>query len=237
MSEESKREKEITFKRIREESSGKMLESIENCNILSKMLGLGEISLPNIIITYNNKIIAIEKEFNNAGIDFYDRFQCESRFIIEQRLQSLILDATNCLTKFIATLNISKEQVEEFVMSYKKPSFFAKTFKRAKYEPKNCILTPVQKEIAMIYLKTFKSYNDLIESFTIKDDMIEAILFGRILSTANGFTNFDERIPKIDSELQMLGYNSILDIINTQIETQDLSFSNIYNITSVSIPD
>lgn len=237
MSEESKREKEITFKRIREESSGKMLETIENCNILSKMLELGEISLPNIIITYNNKIIAIEKEFNKAGIDFYDRFQCESRFIIEQRLQALILNATNCLTKFIATLNISKEQLDEFVMSYKKPSFFERTFKGAKYEPKKCILTSAQKKVAMIYLNTFKSYNELIESFTIKDDLIEAILFGRILSTTNGITDFDERIPKIDSEIQLLGYNSILDIINTQIETQDLSFSNIYNIISVSIPD
>lgn len=67
--------------------------------------------------------------------------------------------------------------------------------------------------------------------------MIEAILFGRILSTQNGISNFDERIPQIDSELQQLGYHSIFDIIELQIKTQDLSFSNIYNLISVSIPD
>lgn len=237
MSEESKREREITFKRIREKANGKMSDSIVNCNILAKSLGLGEINIPNIIITYNNKIIAIEKEFNKAGIDFYDRFQCESRFIIEQRLQAYILNATNCLTKFTTLLNISKEQVDEFVASYKKPTFIEKTFKGAKYEPKKDLLTLEQKEKARIYLSSFKSYDKFIQNFTIKDDMIEAILFGRILSTTNGITNFDERLSKIDSELQKLGYNSILDIVQLQLETQDLSFSNIYNLISVSIPD
>lgn len=135
MSEESKREKEITFQRIREEANGKMAASIENCNIISKCLGLGEISLPNIIITYNNKIIEIEKEFTKAGIDFYDRLQCESRFIIEQKLQALIIKANDCLLKYLSTLQISKEQMEEFVASYKKPSFLKRLLKKQHISP------------------------------------------------------------------------------------------------------
>lgn len=237
MSEESKREKEITFQRIREEANGKMLESIENCNILSKMLGLGEISLPNIIVTYNNKIIALEKEFTKVGIDFYDRLQCESRFIIEQRLQALILKSNECLSRFTSTLSIPKEQFEEFYASYKKPTFFEKTFKGVKYQPKKAILTPEQKKKAISFLHNFEECNRRIEEFSIKNDMIEAILFGRILSIMNGVSDFDERIQKIDSELQSLGYNSISDVIMIQIATQDLSFTNINNLVSVSIPD
>lgn len=237
MSDESKREKEITFQRIREESNGKMLEAIENCNIISKMLGLGEFSLPNIMVTYNNKIIALEKEFAEAGIDFYDRFQCESRFIIEQRLQALILKSNECISRFTSTLSIPKEQLKEFFDSYKKPTFFEKTFKGVKYQPKKAVLTPEQKKRAISCLRDFEECNQRIEEFSIKNDIIEAILFGRILSTINGVSDFDERIQKIDSELQRLGYNSISDVVMIQIATQDLSFSNINTLISVSIPD
>ena len=212
MSEESKRIKETTFQRIREDANVNMSESIENCNIISKILGFGEISLPNIIITYNNKIIALEKEFSKAGIDFYDRFQCESRFILEQQLQALILQSNECLNEFISTLNISKAQVDEFVASYKRPTFFKKIFKRAKYQPKKSIVTPEQKEKAMSCLRDFKECNRKIEEFSIENNMAEAILFSKILSEINGITDFDKRISKINAELQQLGYDSITSI-------------------------
>lgn len=236
MSNESKRVKELTFKRIREESNPKMSETIQNCNNLSKSLGEGEISLPNIIITYNNKIIALEKEFTKAGIDFYDRFQCESRFILEQRLQALILKANESISTLISTLCVPTEQISEYVESHKKPTFFEKAFKGAKYQPKNSVLTPNQKEKVKSCIKDYKSYNRKIEEFSIENDMIEAILFSRILSTLNGVTDFDERIEKIDAELQKLGYSSISDVVKTQIATQDLALTNIHNLESVSIP-
>lgn len=236
MSDESKREKELTFKRIREEANEKMSQAIQDCNKLSMCLGEGELSLPNIIITYNNKIIALEKEFTKAGIDFYDRFQCESRFILEQRLQAVILNANSCIATLFSTLSVSKEQINEYVESYKKPTFFEKTFKGVKYQPKKSVLTPEQKVTVQSCIRNYTKYNHKIENFSIEEDMIEAILFARILSTVNGITDFDERIAKIDTELQQLGYGSISDTINIQIETQNLTLANIYKLKSVSIP-
>lgn len=236
MSEESKREREATLKVIREEANDELSKTIENCNKIAMALDIGKTSLPNIIITYHNKIIAIEKDFSKAGIDYYDRLQCESRFIIEQWLNVIIIQSMTCLEKFISKTRIPKEQIEEFCDSYKKPTFFQKVFKGAKYEPKKSLMTPTQKEDAMSYLNEYKECSKKIEHFSIQNDMIEAILAGRILSTSNGFLDFDERISKIDMELQQLGYESISDIVKSQIDTQDLSLSNITNLTSVCIP-
>lgn len=183
MSEESKREKEITFKRIREDDSIKMTETIENCNTIANLFELGELSLPNIIDTYDNKIVSLEEEFTKSGIDFYDRFQCESRFILEQRLQALILKAKEHLNTFVSICDGSSS------------------------------LTYAQKKKAIFCIVDFKKCNRKIEEFSIKQNMIEAILFGKILSTANGFSDFDKRILKINAELQKLGYSSILDVV------------------------
>lgn len=207
MSRESKLEKEITFKRIREDASVQMAETIENCNAIAYLLGLGELSLPNIIDTYASKIVALEEEFTKSDIDFYDRFQCESRFILEQRLQALILKAKEYLSSFVSTCDNSSS------------------------------LTYAQKKKAMFDIVNFRKCNRKIENFSIKQDMIEAILFGKILSTANGFSDFDERILKIDTELQKLGYNSISTIVMQEIVKQNLSLSKINSLVSVPIPD
>lgn len=206
MSRESKLEKEITFKRIREDASVQMAETIENCNAIAYLLGLGELSLPNIIDTYASKIVALEEEFTKSDIDFYDRFQCESRFILEQRLQALILKAKEYLSSFVSTCDNSSS------------------------------LTYAQKKKAMFDIVNFRKCNRKIENFSIKQDMIEAILFSKILSTANGFSDFDERILKIDTELQKLGYNSISTIVMQEIVKQNLSLSKINSLVSVPIP-
>lgn len=235
MSKESIKEREETFKRIREQANGDMCEVIKNLNIIARNFGLKKNELPNIIIAYNNKLIELEREFTNAGIDFFDRTQCECRFIIENKLQALILLGKSYLDKYLAATYVSEAQVQDFANSWKKPSTFDKVFKGAKFEPKLSILTPEQivktKEATSAYIDC---YNKLYE-FTIRDSIVEAILFYRVLAMARGVSNFDSRIDTIDTELQRLGYSNSKTIIAEQIEKQDLTLKNIYNLESVSL--
>lgn len=231
MSKESEQERSLTFQQIRENSMEKMSNTLDDCKRLIRFMGLGDISLSNIIIRYNNRIIALEKEFTRAGIDFYDRLDCESRFIIEQRLQAYILEAKIYLDTIHSTLNISKEQIQEFVDSRKnKPNFFQRVFLHQKYQPKKSVLTPEQMETVKSAIHKLEECSDKVYNFSIKNDFEEAILFSFILSVANGATIEDlkKRLTKIDSEIQKLGYDSIADNIATYLNDQfflDLQYS------------
>lgn len=151
MSEQSEREKEITFKQIREEWNSEITTTIENCKKLSEMVGMPLTDMPNIIITYNNKIVTLEKQFSKAGIDFFDSLHCESRFVIQFELQGIIISAQNCISSYISSLTISKDQYDDFVNSFKKPSLFDQVFKGKKYTPKTSLLTPEQKANGKIF--------------------------------------------------------------------------------------
>ena len=235
MSKESIQERELTFKRIREQANGDMYEVIKNCNTISKTLGLGNCDLPNIVIAYNNKIIELEKEFTNVGIDFYDRTQCESRFIIENKLQSLIIIGNSFIQEYINTLHVSEEQSKEFIDSWKRPSTFEKLFKKAKFEPKRSILTKEQIERSQILKSNFMNCYDKLYDFTIQDNMVEAILLYKVLTTARGVEDFDSRIDTIDKELQKLGYTNTKQLVKEQMEEQDLTLANVHNLTSVPL--
>lgn len=235
MSQESKKEKEITFKVIREKANSDMVDVIQSCNSISKTLGLGNIDIPNIIIAYNNKIIELEKEFAKAGIDFYDRNMCESRLILENKLQSLILIGKSCLEKYTSSIVIHDEQANKYVQSHKKPSTFERLFKGAKYNPINSFVTPEQVENSKVYLKDYNICYNKVSDFTIKDNMVEAILFYRVLATTRGITDFDTRIDTLDKELNKLGYSNTKDIIMQQIQQQDLSVKNVNNLISIPI--
>lgn len=236
MNENAKKEKEITFKRIREDISPKLTETIQNCYTLRKYLGLPDEEIPNIVVLYNNKIIEIEKEFNKAKIDFYDREKCEARFIIENRLQGAILTAKDALSNYISVFNISKQQLEDFLNSYKKPSLFERIFKGEKYEPKESLFTPQQIEKSKEYFNIYMNCYNKVRYFSIKNDIIESILYYRILAAQLHVQNFDSRIDKIDYEIQRLGYSSIKKLVLEQMLAQDLSIANINNLESVPIP-
>ena len=236
MSEYSKKEREHTFNVIREFTNPKMCETIENCHKITRCLGLPKQNIPNIIVAYNNRILELEKEFNKVGIDFYDNKECETRFIIENRMQGSILLGKEALTKYFVNLKVSKEQAKDFVDSYKHPTKFQKVFKKAKYEPKKSILNFEQKKNSTQYLKEYITHYNKVANFSIQNDIIEAILFYRILVMRIGEQNFDSRIDTIDSELKKLGYNSIKDIVYEQIEIQNLSLDNINHLNSVAIP-
>jgi len=235
MSEESIKEREITFNRIREQANGAMCEAIKNCNIISRNLGLGNCDLPNIIIAYNNKIIELEKEFTKVGIDFYDRTQCESRFIIENKLQSLIIIGNSFIQKYIANLHVPEEQAKDFIDSWKKPSTFEKVFKKAKFEPKHSILTKEQIELSKVLTSNFMNCYNKIYDFTIQDNMVESILLYKVLATARGLEDFDSRIDTIDKELLKLGYSNTKQLVEEQMAKQDLTLANVNNLTSVPL--
>lgn len=235
MSKESMKEREETFKRIREEVNSDMCKVIENCGIISRKLQLGYYDLPNIIIAYNNKIIELEREFKKVGIDFFDRTECECRFIIENKLQALILTGKTCLDKYIAAIDVSEQQVTDFVNSWKKPSTFDKIFKGAKFEPKRSLYTPEQIATAKENISNYIDCYDKLYNFTIQNDIVEAILFYRFLAMARGVTDFDSRIDTIDLELQKLGYSNLKTVITEQIDSNELTFKNLFELKSVSL--
>lgn len=206
MSEKSQRE----TNNIREKSFNKMADIIDNCQEISKLLNLEYVEIPNIVITYNNKIVFLKQEFEKMGIDFYNSQNCESRFIIEFKLQSLITFAENYIASYLSVLSISKKQLDDFVDSYKKPSFFDKVFKSVKYAPKTSLLTPEQKHDAIYFFKKYIEYNNAIYSFSLKDNMNEAISFYRDFAIENGVSDkdFDTRVKKIHCELSLLGYDN-----------------------------
>ena len=225
MSESSTRQKQETFNNIRNDVIPEMAKIIRRCNLIEKKLSLPKHNIPNVIVAYNNKIIEIEKEFSKAGIDFYDPIKCKTRFIIENQLQSYILLAKYALNKYISIINISKEQLDAFVNSYKKPSLFAKVFKKAKYHPKKSVLNPQELLDAKLCIEECKKYYEAIYSFTLKDSIVDAILYYSILLKLNGTDIEYEFVSSIDNELKTMGYPSILDKIKEEFKLQDLAFA------------
>lgn len=206
MSEQSQQEKELTFKEIREKWNSEIVTTIENCKKLSKMVGMPFTDIPNIIITYNNKLVALEKQFSKVGIDFYDSLNCESRFVIQFELQGIIISAQNCISSYISSLTISKEQYDDFVNSFKKPSLFDQVFKGKQYAPKTSLLTPEQKNNAKSFMDKYIELNDYIQNFSVKDNIAEALQLYKVFALANGVTDSDleKRFEKIAYEISLI---------------------------------
>lgn len=233
--ENSRSEKEITFNRLRNDASNSIFKAIQNCNDINRSLNMPIEKIPDITTAYNNKIIELEKEFTKVGIDFYDREKCETRFIIENRLQASILLGTTALENYLSHLSVTPQQIEDFIKSYKKPSAFSKIIIGAKYKPKTSILTDKQKRKSRISLRQYLNHCNEIYNYTISDNIVESILFYKTLANKLGTQGFDDRIETIDTELQKLGYQSIKDIVHNEISNQDLSMQNIGNLKSVKI--
>lgn len=195
---ERKQEKAIAFK--------EMTELIENCHELSKLHHLKHEEIPNIIITYNNKMLLLSQEFKKVGINFYNVKQCESNSIIDFQLLSIIAAATHYIESYVSSLSVSKEQADEYVASHKKPSLFKKIFKGATYAPQKSFLTDQKKQDAMSFMKKYKACNDAIYNFS-KKDMATAISFYRKYAASNGVSDkdLDARVEKIHAELSLLG--------------------------------
>lgn len=206
MSEQSQREKELTFKEIREKWNSEIVTTIENCKKLSKMVGMPFTDIPNIIITYNNKLVALEKQFSKVGIDFYDSVNCESRFVIQFELQGIIISAQNCISSYISSLTISKEQYDDFVNSFKKPSLFDQVFKGKKYAPKTSLLTPEQKSNAKSFMDKYIELNDYIQNFSVKDNIAEALQLYKVFALATGvaYSDLEKRFEKIAYEVSLI---------------------------------
>ena len=206
MSEQSQREKDFTFKQIREEWNSEIVTTIENCKKLSKMVDMPFTDMPNIMITYNNKLVSLEKQFLKAGIDFYNSLHCESRFVIQFELQGIIISAQNCISSYVSSLTISKEQYDDFVNSFKKPSLFDQVFKGKKYAPKNSLLTPEQKADAKSFMNKYIELNDYIQNFSVKDNIAEALQLYKVFALANGVTDSDleKRFEKIAYEISLI---------------------------------
>lgn len=162
--------------------------------------------IPNIAITCNNKIIALENEFKRAGKNF---FESECWFVIELRLQSIMSVAFDFLQKCVSIFNVSEDQINEFFNSYKRPSFFDMVFNNAKYEPKTSILTSEQIKNVELLVKKYVECDNMIFSFSLNADIENAIAFYKAIAVTNGVITeeeFNYRIKKIFQELRLLGY-------------------------------
>ena len=211
-----KREKELKFEKIRNYASPTMFDTIQMCKKLSQILLLGEISIPNIIVTCNNKMVFLKQEFTKAGIN-YD--SSESSYVIEMYLEALILKGNNALKKYVETLSMSQNQIKRYLKSYKRYCLIKKHFKGLKLKPKKIsMVTEEQKIKSKESLNEYQKWNEKIEQFTIKENMVEAIILYRIISQENGVQDFDDRIYTINAEMQKLGCESVTNTVKAVIE-------------------
>lgn len=235
MSERSNRERKAFFDKISQECNQSINTTIEECSSISKSLGLGQLDIPHIATYYNNKMISLEKDFANAGINFFDDRECACYVIIQRNFDILLAKSAACLNNYAKILSISKEQVEEYINSFKKPGFFDMVFKGAKYSPKKSILNDKQINDSKLCIKEYISYCNQIYDFSISDDIVEAFKQYYIFSTINGKKISDEFVSKIDTEIQKLGYASIKSTLDYEMQLLDISFelfSRIQNPTS-----
>lgn len=235
MSERSNREREAFFNKISQECNQSINVAIEECSRVSKSLGLDQLDIPHIATYYNNKMIFLEKDFANAGINFFDDKECACYVIIERNFNILLVKSVECLYNYAKILNISKEQVAEYINSFKKPGFFDMVFKGAKYSPKKSILTDKQINDSKLCIKEYISYCNQIYDFSIPDDIVEVFKQYYVYSAINGKKISDEFVSKIDIEIQKLGYASIKSTLDYETQMLDMYFelfSRISNSTS-----
>lgn len=235
MSERSNRERKVFFDKISQECNQSINTTIEKCSKVSKSLGLGQLDVPHIATYYHNKMISLEKDFANAGINFFDDTDCACYTIITRNFDILLTKSVESLNNYAKILDVSKEQIEEYINSFKKPGFFDKIIKGEKYSPKKSILTDKQIHDSELCIKEYISYCEQIYNFSIPNDIVEAFKYYYIYSTINGKEISDEFVSKIDTEIQMLGYASIKSTLDYEMQMIDISFelfSSIPNPTS-----
>lgn len=221
-------ERKIIFKRIGK-SIEDMWDTIDNCNTILNKLGFRTIELPNIIISYGEKYLEIAEQFENAGVDFYAQ-QCESRYIIENKLQSQILIGKHEISRFLTSIKIAKIQMENYRKMYLKPAICVEGEKTQEY--RNYILEMPQLIESKQHLEDYKKANEYIKKFDIQEEIIGAILYYRGLALTNGVLNFDDRIDKLDEELIKLGYEKTKEIFYEEIEKQPTGIKTINDIKS-----
>lgn len=222
MSERSKREKEAFLNKISQECNESVTNAIEECFNLSKSLGLGKPNIPNITIYYHNKLISLEKDFANASIDFFDDRECACYIIIRRNFDMLLIQSIAYLNNYANILKISKEQIVEYIDSFKKPRFFDMVFKGSKYSPKKSILTDKQISDSKLCIKKYVSYCNQIDNFSIPDDIVKVFKQYYIYSTISGKKISDEFVSRIDTEIQKLGYASIKSTLDYEMQILDI---------------
>ena len=223
MSEISNREKEIFLGKILNECNTYINTNIDNCSKLAKYFGLGQPNLPNIAIYCYNKLISLEKEFKNFGINFFDHQNCACFIIIARNFRIMLAKSDYILKNYSKILTVSKEQVKEYVDSFKKPSFFDAIFKGAKYSPRKSILTDKQIHDSKICIKEYLSYCDQIYDFSIPDGIVESFKRYYAYSILSGKKVSDNFVSKLVSEVQKLGYASIKSTLDHEIQILNIS--------------
>lgn len=231
MAYDKENEKKIAFERIGQ-SIENMWDIITRCNHTLNSIGFNDAKIPNIIVSYGDKYLEIAEKFEKANIDFYAQ-NCESRYIIENKLQAKILKGEDYLSKFEVYLNVSKQIIEQEISRNK----------RLRIEENKNQAKPLKEDIRTIpQIITAKKYlEDLIEvdkyirKFDIQEEMIGAILYYRTLALTNGVLDFDDRIEKIDEELIKLGYTGVKQIYYGELEKQSTGIRTIETIQSKTL--
>ena len=231
MAYDKENEKKIAFERIGQ-SIENMWDIIARCNYTLNSIGFNDAKIPNIIVSYGDKYLEIAEKFEKANIDFYAQ-NCESRYIIENKLQAKILKGEDYLSKFEVYLNVSKQIIEQEISRNK----------RLRIEENKNQAKPLKEDIRTIpQIITAKKYlEDLIEvdkyirKFDIQEEMIGAILYYRTLALTNGVLDFDDRIEKIDEELIKLGYTGVKQIYYGELEKQSTGIRTIETIQSKTL--
>lgn len=224
-------EKKIAFERIGE-SIENMWDIIQRCNNTLNSIGFNDAKIPNIIMSYGDKYLEIAEKFEKANIDFYAQ-DCESRYIIENKLQAKVLKGKDDLSKFEVYLNVSKQRIEQEIRKNKR----LRIEENGNHQKaiKEDIRTIPQIITAKKYLEDLIKVDQYIREFDIQEEMIGAILYYRTLALTNGVLNFDDRIEKIDEELIKLGYKGVKQVYYGELEKQKTGIGTIENIQSKTL--
>ena len=76
-------------------------------------------------------------------------------------------------------------------------------------------------------IKQYSTFNKIIADFSIEKNIVSAILTYIVLLQSSDNSIFPDRMAKIDLELQKLGYQSVLPILQQQLETRRISLEDI----------
>ncbi len=205
--EQQKSEKEEVFEGIRRQI-GELNNGISNLQKLAlhNNVLLGEI--PNICITLNNKIIEIQKIFENVGIDFYDLKKCKTQMVFNSWINAIITLAMGQLYCCVFLLTPTQEELETYKKAFEKPTLKEKILRKKRIPPKTIVkLENVQK--AKEALKSYKEYNDMVYNFTLEKNALEGLIYLDQLSEKKLKDLLYNSLDEISEELEKVGCQDI----------------------------
>lgn len=143
-------------------------------------------SIPNVLISLNNKMVEISHKFNEAGISMYAEKNEKNNTIntsfvgdtIIEDLFSKTQDAMNKMKDYIMSMNEPIEEKNSKIQEAMKVSSFQKFLSKIKKEPIKIDLSIDKEKIKNMdeKLEEYKKANDIILRYNLENDLVPALV-------------------------------------------------------------